>query len=169
MFDFDVRSGHDTPAPRILAGISVLHAFRDQLTEAVIKVPRRAPLLLSPVCTLGEALRLMSARHAAAAVVASHGVLLGMLDERELVRRMLDPTPPTADLPIWKVMAADPETLLDSDPVAYAVRKLWTLGGRAMPIVSPSGALVGVLETQDVVAWMCERLGASGDGEHGNG
>jgi CBS domain-containing protein len=168
MFDFDVRSGQDTPMPEILADISRAGtpragALREEFAEPVTKIPRRSPLVLAPSCGLREALKLMAHRHAAEAMVASHGVLLGMLSEREIVLRMLEADAPTADLPVWKVMSADPETLLDSDTIAYAVRKLWTLGGRAMPIVRSNGALAGLLETQDVVAWICERMGAAGD------
>ena len=102
----------------------------------------------------------MAHRHASVALVASHGVLLGMLSEREIVRRLLEPQALTGDLPVWQVMVTDPDTLLESDTVAYAIRKLWTLGGRAMPIVRPSGSIFGVLEAQDLVTWMCSRATA---------
>jgi CBS domain-containing protein len=169
MFDFDVRAGQDASTPELLVNLSRARGLRDDFSDPVSRVPRRAALLLSPSCSLREATNLMAIRHAGTAVVVSHGVLLGMLGEREVVRRMLEQKDTTEDLPVWKVMASDPETLLETDSVAYAIRKLWMLGGRAMPIVRPNGTLLGLLETQDVVTWLCDRLDAATVAAEGHG
>lgn len=159
MFDFDVRSGDELSEPELPGNLIRLRAGTE-LCEPIAKIPRRSPLLVAPSWTVREAFNLMSHRHSSAALVASHGVLLGMLSEREIVRRLLEPQPLAGDLPVCQVMVTDPETLLESDTVAYAIRKLWTLGGRAMPIVRPSGSIFGILETQDLVTWMCSRATA---------
>ncbi|MES1172518.1 MAG: CBS domain-containing protein [Bacteroidota bacterium] len=162
MFDFDVRSGHDPVSPELLAGLSQGRALPADLSEPVTRIPRRAPLVVPPSFPLRSTLKVMAERHAAAALVASHGVLLGMLGEREIVRRLVDGNIASADLPVGEVMTAEVETLFESDTVAYAVRKLWTLGGRPLPIVTPNGGLWGLLETHDVVSWLCGRMGAAG-------
>jgi CBS domain-containing protein len=161
MFDFDVRSGGTPFEPELLEDLAPLGAAGSEFSEPIANIPRRAPLVVAPSWTLREAFRMMAERHLGAALVASHGVLLGMLSEREIVRRLLEPQAGAGEMPVWQAMVSEPETLLESDTIAYAIKKLWTLGGRAMPIVRPSGAVFGVLDTQDVVAWMCGRVGAA--------
>jgi CBS domain-containing protein len=53
-----------------------------------------------------------------------------------------------------------PDTLLESDAVGYALRRLRTSGLRALPVVQPSGSLTGLLDINDIVAWLCDRLAA---------
>lgn len=160
MFDFDVRAGNDHHDNQQNAAAGLWALEGDGMAAGITVIPRRPAVAVSPGCRLREAFRLMSGRNAGAALVASHGVLLGMLHERDVVRRLLDGDENAGDLPVWRVMAAQPDTLVESDSVAYALRKLWAREGRAMAIVGPSGTPLGVLETQDVVAWMCGRVGA---------
>ena len=169
MFDFDVRSGSDPSENDWLKDLARLRAAGEEFSQPLAEIPRRAPLVVAPSWTLREAFKLMVERHAGAALVASHGVLLGMLSERQIVRQLLEPQNAPGELPVWRVMASEPETLLESDSVAYAIRKLWALGGSAMPIVRPSGAVFGLLETQDIVSWMCGRVGAGPATRTGHG
>jgi CBS domain-containing protein len=169
MFDFDVRAGHPISEPEMLANLTGIHALREELETPIEKVPRRAPVMVAPDRSLREAVNLMAERHAGAALVVSHDVLLGILNEREIMRRLLLHPAEGADSPVWKVMATEPDTLLDSDTVGYAVRKLRALGARAMPIVQPNGALRGLFDTHDVVAWLCDRMTAGGSPAGGNG
>lgn len=188
MFDFDVRSGSLRPdnlrqeglrvaalrsendsGPNDLAALGRLGASGYHFADPITDVPRRPPVVLVPSWTVREAFGLMVERHASVALVASHGVLLGTLSEREIVRRLLESQQAAGDVPVWEAMVSEPETLLETDTVAYAIRKLWTLGGRAMPIVRASGAVFGVLETQDLVSWMCGRVGASPQVRTGHG
>ena len=156
MFDFDVRSGNEPSPEQTLEGLAIL---REVLSEQVTRVRRRAPVILAPACSAREALARMAERHARAALIASHGVLLGTLTERDVVRRLIEPPTVTsvADAPVFQLMSAEPDTLLETDTVGYAIRKLWSLGGQPLPIVRPTGALFGLLECQDVLAWIGDR------------
>jgi CBS domain-containing protein len=170
MFDFDVRAGAPTSTePEMLASLSGLHALREELAAPIDRVPRRPAAILAPERPLRDAVSLMAHQHAGAALVVSHGVLLGILSEREIMRRLLQQPSEGADTPVWKVMSSDPDTLLDSDTVGYAVRKLRALGARAMPIVQPNGALRGLFDTHDVVSWLCDRMTGGGVSPAGHG
>jgi CBS domain-containing protein len=164
MLDFDVRAGYleAVGEPEMLADLSGVHALRDELGAPIGTVPRRSPVIVAPDRPLRETVTLMADQHVGAALVVSHGVLLGILTEREIMRRLLLQPATGADAPVWKVMTTDPDTLLDSDTVGYAVRKLRALGVRAMPILQPNGSLRGLFGTHDVVAWLCERMTAGG-------
>lgn len=183
MFDFDVRSGQDVspeitlrfakstsdPAAKlavpaavpvtILASLARNQALREELSEPVARIPRRPSVVVAPLVALRDALQLMSDEDAIAALVTSHGVLLGTLTERAILRRLLAEPPAVAMTPVWKVMSTQADTLLDSDTVAYAIRKLRTAGAQAMPIVRPDGATNGLLDAQDIVVWLCDRMG----------
>jgi CBS domain-containing protein len=170
MFDFDVRSGRNREAAEnavlteVLADPSPHDLLRNELSACIAQVPRRRPLLVGPSSPVKTALRLMAERPCGAVLVASHGVMLGMLSAFDVFQRMLDAKAPDAllALPAAEAMDSRPQTLLESDTVGYAVRKLWSLDGRPMPIVQPSGAFSGLLETQDVLAWLCGRRRPAG-------
>jgi CBS domain-containing protein len=131
----------------------------DLVSEPVARVRRRPAVVLTPTCPAKQALERMAEGHANAALVASHGVLLGMLTERDLVRGLLASpvNAGLADAPVFQLMSAEPDVVLETDTVGYAIGKLWSLGGRPLPIVGPTGALFGLLEAQDVLAWMADR------------
>lgn len=164
MFDFDVRSGNEPSREPPLDSLGGLTALRDALSEQVTRVRRRAPVIVLPACPAREALARMAERHARAALVASHGVLLGTLTERDVVRRLIELPAGTslAEAPVFQLMSAEPDTLLETDTVGYAISKLWSLGGQPLPIVRPTGALSGLLESQDVLTWLAERTPGPG-------
>ncbi|MEP6655295.1 MAG: CBS domain-containing protein [Myxococcales bacterium] len=160
MFDFDVRSGNNRPVDEPRGGGPARGEETDVALDAISTLPRRSPLVVGPLVSLRSALGLMAGRQVAAALVASHGVLLGILNERDLAHRLLEPDAEDGQLAVWRVMNPNTETLLDTDSVAYATTKLWARGGRAMPVLRSDGMLHGLLETQDIVIWMCGRVGA---------
>jgi len=159
MFDFDVRSGNEPSPQDALSGLGGLPMLRDLVSEPVTRVRRRAPVVLAPGCPAKQALERMAERHANAALVASHGVLLGMLTEWDVIRGLLDPPPGVgpADVPVFQLMSAEPDAVLETDTVGYAIGKLWSLGGLPLPIIGATGALFGLLEAQDILAWMADR------------
>jgi CBS domain-containing protein len=161
MFDFDVRSGNEPPPLASLGQLMHLGALRGNLSEPVSRVRRRSPVVLTPAASIREGLATMVTHHASAALVASHGVLLGTLTERDILRRLLETAAPLGEVPVFQLMSADTEALSETDAVGYAIRKLWSRGGQPLPIVQPSGAPVGLLETQDLLAWICDRASPS--------
>jgi len=161
MFDFDVRSGNEPSPHDPLTHLMGLGALRGSLAEPVARIRRRPPVVLAPACSVREGLATMAAHHASTALIASHGVLLGTLAERDVLRRLLESPAPLAGVPVYQMMSAETATLSEADTVGYAIRKLWSLGGRPLPIVRPGGGLFGLLETQDVVAWICDRASLS--------
>jgi CBS domain-containing protein len=160
MFDFDVRATTPLTEPELLESLARIPALEDDLRTPVDGLPRRPALILAPQRTVQEASQLMADRKTGAALVASHGVLLGVLTERDLLARLLATPPLAGNSPVWMAMTKGQDTLLESDAVGYALRRLRNLGTRALPVVQPSGALRGLLDLHDIVAWLCDRLAA---------
>lgn len=161
MFDFDVRSGNEPSPHQSLGRLMGLRALRGNLSETISRIRRRPPVVLPPACPVREGLATMAAHHASTALIASHGVLLGTLSERDVLRRLLEAPAPLAGVPVFQLMSAETATLSEADTVGYAIRKLWSMGGQPLPIVRPGGGVVGLLETQDLVAWICDRASLS--------
>lgn len=160
MFDFDVRSGNE-PSPDLpVTRLGQWAALGEVLSEQVSHVRRRAAVILPPACPAREALARMAERHARAALIASHGVLLGTLTERDVVRRLIEVPPgtPLGEAPVFQLMSSETDTIFETDTVGYAVSKLWSLGGLPLPILRPSGALSGLLESHDILAWLGDRV-----------
>lgn len=155
MFDFDVRSGNEMLSPE--AALPALGNLPSELTEPVAAVRRRPPVIVTPACPVREALSRMAEAHLGTALVAAHGVLLGVLSERDILRRLVEQSSGVAALPVVQLMDAEPDALMETDTVGYALRKLWTRGGRPLPIVRANGALVGQLDAQDLIAWVVDR------------
>jgi CBS domain-containing protein len=169
MFDFDVRSGHDAAGSETAADFCGKPTFREEFTQPISRVPRRSALVVEPSCSLVHACRLMADRQVGTALVASVGVLLGMVTEADMIRRLLDSGAQGGNLPLWRVMAPEPQTLLETDSVAYAIRKFGTLGVRSMPTIRPEGPPFGLLEAHDLVTWISGRMGAEAYGRLRNG
>lgn len=162
MFDFDVRATTPLTESELLESLARVPALDDDLRTPIDGIPRRPALILDPQRTLKEAAELMAERRMGTALVASHGVLMGVVSERDLLAKMMESpvTAPTAA--VWTAMTkgAGPDTLTESDAVGYALRRLRTLGVRALPVVHPTGGLLGLFDINDIVAWLCDRLAA---------
>ena len=162
MFDFDVRATTPLTESELLESLARVPALDDDLRTPIEEIPRRPALILDPQRTLKEAAELMAERRMGTALVASHGVLMGVVTERDILAKVMDAPATAPAAPVWSAMTkgAGPDTLLESDAVGYALRQLRTLGVRAVPVVKPSGGLRGLFDINDIVAWLCDRLAA---------
>lgn len=109
----------------------------------------------------------MKAQHfGAAGVVDAAGDLVGMVTEGEILRRLFDFTPETAeqerfadddkpigDLTAWDVMIAAPERLTEGVAVEEALKVIHDKGYRFMPVVSQSHAhkLLGIVSERELL------------------
>lgn len=194
MFDFDVRDVHAGYVPagdqerdrawdlrQLEAGVDLQFGRGFDLGIAIDAIPRRPPLILAPTCTASDALAAIADHEQGLAMVASHGYLLGTLTEKRLLRHLREsrawaapevtsgPIEPAGGLPIWRLMQVEPQTLRDTDSVGYALHKLRVLDVLAMPVLNQAGALVGVLECRDLLAFWGGRAGASKSDSVGQG
>jgi CBS domain-containing protein len=160
MFDFDVRATTLLSESELLESLARVPALDRDLRTPIEEIPRRPPLILDPQRTLREAAELIAERRLGTALIASHGVLLGVVGERDILAALLNAPALAADSPVSAAMAkgAGPDSLAEGDTVAQALRHLRTLGVQALPLVGPTGDLRGLLDTHDIVAWLCDRL-----------
>lgn len=160
MFDFDVRGDSWRSESEMLENLADLPPFDEELRTPIQAVPRRAPLILDPQRTLRSVVEVMSERRTNTALLSSYGVLLGVVTEKDILARLLGTPASDPESPAWMAVTTGLDALLETDAVGYGLRRLRVLDVRALPVVDQSGALRGVFDLQDVVAWLCDRVAA---------
>jgi CBS domain-containing protein len=124
-------------------------------------VARRA-ITVSPAAPLSEAAELMCDRHVGAIVVTQtpmgEAVVIGMITDRDIVQAQLERTADLSRLRVGDVMHRDPLILREGEPISAAIRKMKEHGVRRAPVIGSSGALTGVVSTDDLLAQVAEEL-----------
>ena len=122
----------------------------------------RNPATVSTSATLAEAARLMKDRHIGAVIVTKapldRPVATGIITDRDIARAQLDRRSDLASLSAEEVMTRNPLEINEEDSLDKAIEKLRARGVRRAPVVSPSGALVGVVSTDDLLAHVARDL-----------
>jgi CBS domain-containing protein len=112
-------------------------------------------LVVDADATIVSAVNLMNERHTGCVLVEENGKLVGILTERDLLRKVIFHDGNRS----WKVrsvMTPNPQTLRPSASVAYALNKMSVDGYRHIPIVDDAGKAVGVLSVKDIVNFVVE-------------
>jgi len=122
----------------------------------------RNPATVSTSATLAEAARLMKDRHIGAVIVTKapldRPVATGIITDRDIARAQLDRRSDLASLSAEEVMTRNPLEINEEDSLDKAIEKLRARGVRRAPVVSSTGALVGVVSTDDLFAHVAREL-----------
>jgi CBS domain-containing protein len=127
-------------------------------------VEDRLCLRFSPKDKISEIIQRMQRQNCVAAgVVNNKGKFLGMITEREIVRRafgtatnieerldIISKRPSSADLTAWDIMIADPNKLDPEDSIETAVDLIDYYGYRFMPVVDKSGEFLGIADEREL-------------------
>jgi CBS domain-containing protein len=113
---------------------------------------RRSPVvhIVSPEQTVLDAVALMAARRVGAVPVVEGGRLVGILSERDVVRRVVAVGRPVEKTRIGEVMTPEPVTAAPGDERALAVLKMERIRCRHLPVVQ-HGAVVDMLSIRDLL------------------
>ncbi len=126
----------------------------DIATRGAISVSRAAPLI--------EAAQLMCERGVGAVVVvespADRPTPVGIVTDRDIVRAQLERVADLSRLRIADVMSRDPLVLAAEESMENALAHLRARGVRRAPVIDSSGALIGVVSTDDLLACLARQL-----------
>jgi CBS domain-containing protein len=132
----------DRPAPHDRVERSLMDdCVRDLGTRPAITLPSSA--------TVGEAMQLMLQRNFGAVPVVDGGRLVGIFSERDLLVKVAG-VPDYANRPVAEYMTADPETVRESDTLAFVLHKMDSGGYRHLPVVH-DGQVVGMISVRDML------------------
>jgi CBS domain-containing protein len=125
------------------------------LETPVSQVMVRNPFMVSPDDSVVAAVDSMNAHRIGCVLVQKDGKLVGILTERDLLRKVIFRDGNRA----WKVeavMTRHPATLPESASVAYALNKMSVDGYRHIPIVDDAGQAVGLVSVKDIIHFFVE-------------
>ncbi|HEX8392788.1 MAG TPA: CBS and ACT domain-containing protein [Longimicrobium sp.] len=130
----------------------------------------RAPVAVSPVQSLADALRLTREHRIRHLPVVHQGELVGIVSDRDIRLAMpsplTEPDPGRADFlqstPIAGIMSRNVITVGPSDAVEDAAKLMQRHHIGSLPVVDAHGALLGILTETDVLHAFVELLGPAG-------
>lgn len=130
-----------------------VHTLRRPLKtimKPAITVPIDAPIQ--------EAIHLMQVKRIGCVVVTSHGRLLGIFTERDVLKKILGVSFDLQTTPITEVMTPNPQFLHEDDTLAYALNYMDLGGYRHIPIVNDRKEPAGLVSVKDIVSYVVEHF-----------
>ena len=108
---------------------------------------------IDPDSSVLDAAKLMAAKNVGALpVIDGDGRLVGMLSERDIVRRVVALEKDPARTPVRDAMTPQPVAAKPDYTLADAVRIMLQLNIRHLPVVDDKGNLVGIISVKDIEA-----------------
>ncbi|MGL4551719.1 MAG: CBS domain-containing protein, partial [Gemmataceae bacterium] len=147
-----------TEQDRPLPQDRVEHAL---MGECVGALSPRAPLTMPPHATVADAVDFMLAQDIGAVLVTDPaGALIGILSERDVLLRGTGRLRAT----VGELMTRRPETVRETDSLAFALHKMDCGGYRHLPVLRDR-RLVGMISVRDLLGYItriCEGVGDVG-------
>ena len=141
------------------AGMDAIEA--SVLQDRVRGLRYKAPVTVPVDGKLGLALdRMVEHGVGALLVVGTDGVLVGILTERDYLRKVVGVLPDYAHQPLSEYMTADPETVRPDDRLGWALQKMDVGGYRHLPVVEEDGVPVGLVSVRDVIRHITRLCGS---------
>lgn len=115
-------------------------------------MPQRHLVSLGPEASVYEAACVMTrANCGSVLVISSNNELLGILTERDLMKRVMAKALDPARTPIHKVMTPHPRCVAPEMRVSDAVLIMIERGFRHLPVVAEGGKILGVFSARDAL------------------
>ena len=122
---------------------------RSLMEDTVAALRPRVPVTLPPAASVGEAIRTMLEHDIGAVLIVDGARVAGILSERDLLTRVVG-LDDYASRPVCVIMTRDPETVRESDTLAFALYKMDSGGYRHLPVVQ-DGRAVGMISVRDLL------------------
>ena len=124
---------------------------RSLMDDPVSVICPQPAVTLPAEATVGEAIRHMLAQNVGALlVVDAAGHLLGIFSERDLLTKVACICDDYFDRPVREFMTRRPETVRESDSLAFALHKMDCGGYRHLPVLR-DGKLLGMISVRDLL------------------
>jgi CBS domain-containing protein len=130
---------------------------RNLKIDSVSRLTPTAPWHVRPQQTVAEAVDVMRQQRVGCVLVCNDRRLVGILTERDLMRRVLAAGKPLT-LPVNDCMTPNPVSVHTKDPISTAVRRMDEGGYRHLPVVDEGGRPVGVLSVKRIVHYLVEHF-----------
>jgi CBS domain-containing protein len=122
----------------------------------------RNPVTVPASEPLSQVARLMHDRHVGTVIVTKkpldRPVPAGIITDRDIVRAQVERHADLAMLNAERVMTREPLVLQERMPLQEGISQMRARGVRRAPVVDASGALVGIVSSDDIVAAIADEL-----------
>ncbi len=131
---------------------------RALMEDPISSVPPPNAIRLKPKTTIYEAAKAMNEKKIGSVLVMEGDKLLGIVTERDILFKAFtsaeqDPTQDTLE----SIMTKDPESLHETDTLAYALNRMSLGGYRHLPIIQEE-TVAGLISVQNLLKFMTKRL-----------
>jgi CBS domain-containing protein len=125
------------------------------LNDTIAALEPAEPICLRETAQVAEAIaRMLERRQAGVLIVDDAGRLTGIFTERDVLTRVAGAARDSARTALHEVMTPNPEALLVTDRIAYAVHSMSVAGYRTVPLVDADRRPIGVVTVSDVIRWL---------------
>ena len=132
---------------------------RSLMEDPVSALRPRTPVTVPPEMPIQEAMRAMLERNIGALLVEdTAGKLIGILSERDLLLKVAGELAPGEERPVSDFMTPNPETIVTTDTLAFALHKMDSGGYRHLPVLK-DGKAVGVVSVRDMMTHLTRLCG----------
>ena len=128
--------------------------------DSVSRLHPTPPLRMGPTQTEAEAVRLMRQEKVGCLLVCEGEKLVGILTERDLMRRVLAAGKPLTSA-LAECMTPHPVVVDRKEPVGAVIRRMEEGGYRHLPVVDEGGHVVGILSVKRIVHYLVEHFPAT--------
>ena len=125
-------------------------------TETVERLKPSAPLCAEPDITVREALAILRQRRTGSLCVCRNGILAGIFTERDALKILARGD--SLDARLETVMTTHPATVLATDTVATAIRRMSSGGYRRLLIVDSAGRPTGKFNVASIMRYVVEHF-----------
>lgn len=130
----------------------------DATVADVLSSKGNAIYSIRPQDTLGHAVEVLRDKHIGAVVVTdANGALMGILSERDIVRKLAETPGSTLPHKVEEVMTKDVKTVAPEEPLVSVLKTMTAGRFRHMPVTDSTG-LVGMITIGDAVNYRLTAL-----------
>ncbi|MFC1481004.1 CBS domain-containing protein [Candidatus Neomarinimicrobiota bacterium] len=105
----------------------------------------------APDASLVDAVKLMETNSVGCILVEENGKLIGILTERDIIRKATGRGLHFPDLKISDYMTRKPTCLRMGDPIAFALNRIYDRGYRHIPIIDKKGKALAFVSSRDII------------------
>lgn len=133
---------------------------RNLKIDSVSRLVPTPPHQISPEHPVQDAIALMRQQKVGCLVVCQDERLVGIVTERDLVRRVFALNRPLTT-PVAECMTPSPATVSANEPIRSAIERMEQGGYRHLPVVDEKDQLVGILSIKRIVHYLVEHFPAT--------
>jgi CBS domain-containing protein len=148
--EFDEAYDDPIRAPKALT--------EETLNEPIRLLDPREAVLLGAGATVASAVSTMIEQSTGCVLVVDSGNLVGILTDRDVVRRVIPLGIPLENARVADHMTPTPDVLTMDDPIAFALNRMAIGSYRHVPLVDADGRPIGIVSVRDIVRFIVDHF-----------